>query len=122
MIIVGSNLKCADNSGCKRAKCIGLLKNKNVADVGDIIVISVKKVSSRFSKVVKGKVYRAVVVRVKKKRFSSYDGTFIMSNENAVVILGSAGDIIGTRVFGPVSRTLKKNNFSKILSLSLEVV
>ncbi|UAT42977.1 50S ribosomal protein L14 [Anaplasmataceae bacterium AB001_6] len=121
MIIAGTVLKVADNSGAKEVICIGLLKNYRVASIGDTIVISVRKIAPGSTKISKGNVYRAVVVRVKKKIFMD-DGTELSFNDNAIVILGDNGDIIGSRVFGPIPRSLKRHGFSKIVSLAFEVL
>jgi len=122
MIQMQSILKVADNSGGKRVQCIKVLggSKKRFATVGDIIKISVKEALPN-SKVQKGKVYSAVIVRTRKE-VARKDGSFIKFNDNSVVILNAAYEPIATRIFGPVARELRGKNFMKIVSLAPEVL
>jgi len=112
----------ADNSGAKWGKCIGILggSKKKYAYIGDIIVIAVKEAIPR-TKIAKGDVKRAVVVRTKKE-FRRKDGSYIRFDENAVVIINEKGDPEGTRVFGPIPREIREKGFTKIASLAPDIV
>jgi len=122
MIQVESNLDVADNSGAKRVACIKVLggSKRRYASVGDIIVVSVKEVMPH-SKVKKGAVMKAVVVRTKKEVGRS-DGSFIKFDSNSAVLLNNNGEPVGTRIFGPVARELRAAGFMKIVSLAPEVL
>jgi len=122
MIQMQTILDVADNSGARRVMCIKVLggSRRRYAGVGDIIKISVKEAIPR-GKVKKGEVYFAVVVRTK-KGVRRPDGSVIRFDENAVVLLNAQHQPIGTRVFGPVTRELRGENFMKIISLALEVL
>jgi len=122
MIQRQTQLEVADNSGAKTVSCIGIIGGsaKRYAEIGDLIVVSVKDALPE-SKVKKGTVLRAVVVRTKKEMGRS-DGTYVRFDNNAVVLLNPAGEPIGTRIFGPVARELRAKNFMKIVSLAPEVV
>ena len=122
MIQMQTRLEVADNSGAKQVQCIKVLggSHRTIATVGDVIVVSVKSAIPR-GKVKKGEVFKAVIVRVAKS-IRRPDGSYIKFDKNAVVMLSKQGEIIGTRVFGPVSRELRAKKFSKILSLAPEVL
>ena len=123
MIQMESVLSSGDNSGAKSLKCIKVLggSKKMNADVGDIIVVSVQE-SSPTSKVKKGSVQKAVVVRTKAP-INRKDGTTIRFDENACVLLkGTDSDPIGTRIFGPVAREIRNAGFIRIASLAPEVL
>ena len=122
MIQSQSILEVADNSGAKSLFCIKVLggSKRRYARVGDIIVASIKDCLPN-SKVKSGEVIRAVVVRTKKE-FRRPDGSYIRFDENACVLLNSIGEMIGTRVFGPVARELRNKQFMKIVSLAPEVL
>ena len=122
MIQVQSILKSADNSGAKRMMCIKVLggSRKRYATIGDVIVVSVKDAMPN-SKVKKGDVFRAVIVRTKKE-IRRGNGTYIRFDENAAVLLNNQLEPIGTRIFGPVARELRPKNFMKIISLAPEVL
>ena len=122
MIQVESNLDVADNSGAKRVACIKVLggSKRRSASVGDIIVVSVKEAMPH-SKVKKGAVMKAVVVRTKKEVGRS-DGSFIKFDSNSAVLLNNNGEPVGTRIFGPVARELRAAGFMKIVSLAPEVL
>ncbi|MBM3541583.1 MAG: 50S ribosomal protein L14 [Alphaproteobacteria bacterium] len=122
MIRAQSNLDVADNSGARRVECIKVLggsKRKN-ASIGDVIVVSVKEAIPR-GRVKKGDVHRAVIVRTAKE-FYRNDGSAIRFDRNAAVLIDKAGEPIGTRIFGPVTRELRGRNFLKIISLAPEVL
>jgi large subunit ribosomal protein L14 len=122
MIQVHTNLTVADNSGAKRLFCIRVLggTRRRYARVGDIIVVSVKEALPH-SKVKKGDVMRAVVVRTAKETLRP-DGSYIKFDDNSAVLINPAGDPIGTRIFGPVARELRAKRFMKIISLAPEVL
>jgi large subunit ribosomal protein L14 len=122
MIQQQSNLAAADNSGAKRLQCIKVLggSKRKYASVGDIIVVSIKEAIPR-SKVKKGEVMRAVVVRTAKE-FRRKDGSYIKFDDNAAVLITNDLEPIGTRIFGPVARELRARKFMKIVSLAPEVL
>jgi large subunit ribosomal protein L14 len=121
MIQMQTVLEVADNSGAKKVMCIKVLggSKRMIAGIGDVIRVSTKEVMPR-SKVQKGKVYYAVIVRTR-KGVSRPDGSVIRFDSNAVVLLNENKDPIGTRIFGPVTRELRKS-FMKIVSLAVEVL
>jgi large subunit ribosomal protein L14 len=121
MIQQESRLTVADNSGAKEALCIRVLggTGKRYASLGDIIVVAVKSVIPS-SDIKKGIVSKAVVVRVKKE-VRRPDGSYIRFDDNACVLLNNAGEIRGSRIFGPVARELRATNM-KIISLAPEVL
>jgi len=119
-------LKVADNSGAKTVKCIKVLGGfkKKYANLGDIIVISVQQLrnkSKSTSKVLKGGVFRALISRTK-KRYKKRDGSVFLLEENAVVLINKQGNPIGTRILGPIPKTLKKKKFMKFVSLSVGLI
>ncbi len=122
MIQQESILTVADNTGAKEIKCIRVLggSGKRYANIGDIIIASVKKVTPGGA-VKKGDVVKAVVVR---SAFGMRrdDGSYIRFDDNAAVIIRDDNNPRGTRIFGPVARELREKNFSKILSLAPEVL
>ena len=122
MIQMQSNLDVADNSGAKRVQCIKVLggSKRRFAGVGDIIVVSVKEAAPR-GKVKKGDVHRAVIVRTAKE-IRRPDGTAIRFDTNAAVLINKQNEPIGTRIFGPVTRELRTEQFMKIVSLAPEVL
>lgn len=121
MIQTETRLTVADNSGAKEALCIHVLggTGRRYASLGDIIVVSVKSVIPS-SDVKKGTVSKAVVVRTKKE-VRRPDGSYIRFDDNACVLLNNAGELRGTRIFGPVARELRATNM-KIVSLAPEVL
>ena len=121
MIQRESRLVVADNSGAKEALCIRVLggTSKRYATLGDIIVVAVKSVIPS-SDIKKGIVSKAVVVRTKKE-VRRADGSYIRFDDNACVLLNNAGEIRGSRIFGPVARELRATNM-KIISLAPEVL
>lgn len=120
MIQMQTELNVADNSGARLVECIKVLygSKKNFAGVGEIIKVVVK-VALPTGKVKKGEVHRAVIVRTKKD-IKRDDGSVIRFDDNAVVLINSQNQPIGTRVFGPVVRELR-DLFMKIVSLATEV-
>lgn len=122
MIQQESRLTVADNSGAKEVLCIRVLggTRKKYATVGDKIVVSIKNAIPS-GNVKKGSVAKAVVVRTKKEIRRS-DGSYIRFDDNAVVLLNTAGEMTGTRIFGPVARELREKQFMKIVSLAPEVL
>lgn len=122
MIQVQSNLTVADNSGAKKVCCIKVLggSKRRYATVGDLIVVSVKEAMPH-SKVKKGDVMQAVVVRTKKE-IGRPDGSFIRFDTNSAVLLNKNMEPMGTRIFGPVARELRAKSFMKIVSLAPEVL
>lgn len=117
-----TRLNVADNSGAKSLKCIKVLggTRKRYATIGDVIVCSVKEATPE-SKIKKGEVVKAVIVRTAKE-VRRTDGSYIRFDENAAVLVNNNQEPVGTRVFGPVARELRGKNFMKILSLAPEVL
>ena len=115
-------LDVADNSGARRVLCIKVLggSRRKYASLGDIIVVSVKEASPN-SKVKKGDVMKAVIVRTAKE-VGRADGSYIRFDRNALVVIDKEGNPRGTRIFGAVARELRDRNFMKIVSLAEEVV
>tara|TARA_B100002051_G_C16163814_1_gene359453 strand:+ start:101 stop:469 length:369 start_codon:yes stop_codon:yes gene_type:complete len=122
MIQQESRLKVADNSGAREVLCIRVLggTRKRYASLGDQIVGTVKAASSS-GNVKKGQVVKAVIVRTKKERRRK-DGSYIRFDDNACVIIDENKQMKGTRVFGPVARELRDNDFMKLVSLAPEVL
>jgi large subunit ribosomal protein L14 len=122
MIQAQTKLRAADNSGAKLLLCIKVLggSKRRYASVGDVIVVSVKEAMPN-SKVKKGDVMRAVIVRTAKE-VPRQDGSYIKFDENSAVLINQANEPIGTRIFGPVARELRAKNFMKIISLAPEVL
>ncbi|AZL15874.1 50S ribosomal protein L14 [Rickettsiales endosymbiont of Stachyamoeba lipophora] len=122
MIQMGTRLEVADNSGASEIECIKVLggSKKYIAGIGEIIKVSVKKAAPR-TKVKKGEIYFAVIVRIKKE-IRRPDGSFIKFDKNAAVLLNKQYEPIGTRIFGPVVRELRAGGFMKIISLAEEVL
>ena len=121
MIQTETRRNVADNSGAKEVLCIRVLggTGRRYASVGDIIVVSVKNALPG-SDVKKGTVSKAVVVRTNKE-IRRADGSYIRFDDNACVLLNNAGELRGTRIFGPVARELRATNM-KIVSLAPEVL
>ena len=115
-------LNVADNSGAKRVCCIRVLggTRRRVASIGDTVVVSVKEAIPN-SKVKKGNVVKAVIVRTKKE-LARVDGSWIRFDENAAVLINQNGEPVGTRIFGPVARELRAKRYMKIISLAPEVL
>ena len=115
-------MKVCDNSGAKEALCIRVLggTKRRYASIGDKIVVTVKNATPN-GNVKKGTVSKAVVVRTRKE-VRRQDGSYIRFDDNACVLLNEAGELKGTRIFGPVARELRDKDFMKIVSLAPEVL
>jgi len=122
MVQQESRLAVADNSGAKEVLCIRVLggTKRRYASIGDQIVVSVKSALPS-GNIKKGAVAKAVVVRTKKE-IRRNDGSYIRFDDNAVVLLNTTGEMIGTRIFGPVARELREKQYMKIVSLAPEVL
>ena len=122
MIQQETRLKVADNSGAREVLCFKVLggSRRRYASIGDLIVVTVKQAIPD-GMVKKGQVTRAVVVRTKKEIRRS-DGSYIRFDDNAAVLLNSAGEPRGTRVLGPVARELRDSGYRKIVSMAPEVI
>jgi len=121
MIQTETRLAVADNSGAKEVLCIGILggSKKKYASIGDLLMVTVKSAIPS-GDIKKGTVSRAIVVRTKKE-VRRPDGSYIRFDDNACVLLNNAGEIRGTRIFGPIPRELRDKNM-KIVSLAPEVL
>lgn len=115
-------LDVADNSGARSVRCFHVLggTRRRYGGIGDIIVVSVREAIPRAA-VKKGQVVKAVIVRTKKSARRE-DGSYIRFDRNACVLVNAQGDPVGTRIFGPVARELRKKKFMKIVSLAPEVL
>jgi large subunit ribosomal protein L14 len=122
MIQTQTLLNVADNSGARKVMCVRVLggTRKRYAQIGDIIVVSIKEALPQ-SKVKKGDVMKAVIVRTQNS-YKRSDDTWVRFDENAAVILANSGEPVGTRIFGPVARELRNQGFMKIISLAPEVL
>jgi large subunit ribosomal protein L14 len=122
MIQQESRVNVADNTGAKEVLCIRVLggTKKRYATVGDKIIVTVKSALPS-GEAKKGMVSKAVVVRTKKE-IRSFDGSYIRFDDNACVLLNAAGELRGTRIFGPVARELREKQYMKIVSLAPEVL
>ena len=121
MIHMQTVLNVADNSGAKKVACIKVLggSKRRYAGVGDVIVVSVKEAIPN-SKVKKGDVMKAVIVRTAKETRRP-DGSFLKFDDNSAVLINNQLEPVGTRIFGPVARELRAKQFMKIISLAPEV-
>lgn len=117
-----SVLSVADNSGAKKVKCIKVIggSKRRYAGIGDIVVVSIREAMPN-SKVKKGDVHHAVIVRTAKE-IARKDGSYIRFDGNAAVLVDGARNPVGTRIFGPVARELRAKNYVKIISLAPEVL
>jgi large subunit ribosomal protein L14 len=122
MIQMQTKLLAADNSGAKKLQCIKVLggSKRKYAYLGDEIVVSVKEAIPN-SKVKKGSVLRAVIVRTKKET-KRPDGSYVRFDDNSAVLISQQNEPLGTRIFGPVARELRAKNYMKIISLAPEVI
>jgi large subunit ribosomal protein L14 len=122
MIQMQTSLEAADNSGARRLVCIKVLggSQRRYAGIGDVVKVAVKEAIPR-GKVKKGELYNAVIVRTK-KGVRRADGSLIRFDKNAAVLLNNQLQPIGTRIFGPVTRELRVENFMRIVSLAPEVL
>jgi large subunit ribosomal protein L14 len=122
MIQPETRLSVADNSGAKEVSCIKVLggSKRRYASLGDIIVVSIKEAIPG-SKVKKGDVAKAVIVRTVKE-VGRVDGSYIKFDDNSAVLINTNREPVGTRIFGPVARELRARRFAKIVSLAPEVI
>ena len=122
MVQMNSYLNVADNSGAKRVQCVKVLggSKRRTAGIGDVIVVAVKDALPN-APVRRGNVERAVIVRTKKEHRRS-DGTYIRFDDNACVIIDAQKNPKGKRIFGPVARELREEDYMKIVSLAPEVL
>ena len=122
MIQIYTMLDVADNSGAKRVMCFHVVggSRKRYATLGDVIVVTVKEAIPQAT-VKKGDVAKAVVVRTTKE-VRREDGSYIKFDRNAAVLINAQGEPMGTRIFGPIARELRRKKFTKILSLAPEVI
>lgn len=122
MIQVQTILNVCDNSGAKNALCIRVLggTRRRYASVGDIIVVAVQDVIPT-GDLKKGTVSKALIVRTKKE-IRRADGSYIRFDDNACILLSNAGEMRGSRIFGPVARELRATEYTKVVSLAPEVL
>jgi len=122
MIQMQTILEVADNTGARRASCIGVLgrSGKRYAEIGDVVRVNIKE-SSPDAVVKKGEKARGVVVRTR-AAIRRKDGSYLKFDGNALVIIDDQDNPRGTRIFGPVARELREKNFMKIVSLAPEVI
>ena len=122
MIFLKTILDVADNTGAKKASCIGVLGKKNCffAVIADTVTVNIKE-SAPGAAVKKGEKSKAVIVRTK-KAIRRPDGSYLRFDRNAAVLIDDQGNPKGTRVFGPVARELRDKDFMKIISLAPEVI
>ncbi len=122
MIQMQTVMNAADNSGARRLYAIKILggSKRKYATLGDVVVVSVREAIPK-SKVKKGDVVRAVIVRTAKE-VRRRDGSYIKFDGNAAVIINNQNEPVGTRIFGPVARELRARQFMKIVSLAPEVL
>jgi len=122
MIQTQTVLNVADNSGAKKAMCIKVLggSKRKYATIGDVIVVAVKSAVPN-SKIKKGNVEKAVIIRTHKE-VRRADGSYIRFSDNAAVIIDEKYEPVATRIFGPVARELREHGYTKIVSLAKEVL
>ena len=122
MIQMQTNLTVADNSGAKTVQCIKVIggSHRRYATIGDVIVVAVKDAIPT-STIKKGSVEKAVIVRIAKE-YRRPDGTYIRFDDNACILLNNAGEMRGSRIFGPVARELRATQYTKVVSLAPEVL
>lgn len=122
MIQIESVIDVADNSGARKLCCLKVLggSKRRYAGIGDVIVVSVSECMPN-SKIKKGQVMKAVIVRTK-KGVRRHDGSLIRFDSNSAVLIGADRNPIGTRIFGPVARELRWKKFLRIVSLAPEVL
>ncbi len=122
MIQPQTMVEVADNTGAKKAQCIRVLGGsaQKYARLGDVVVVAIKDATPE-GNVKKGEVHRAVVIRTTKEQRRP-DGSYIKFDRNSVVLLRPSGEPLGTRIFGPVARELRRKGFMRIISLAPEVL
>lgn len=118
-----SRCKVSDNTGAKVALVIRVLggSKKRYASLGDSVIVTIKEAISGGGIVKKGQVVKAIIIRTKKKTRRK-DGSYISFDDNACVLINPSGEIMGTRVFGPVARELRDKEYMKVISLAQEVL
>ncbi|WP_113738246.1 50S ribosomal protein L14 [Blattabacterium clevelandi] len=118
-----SRCRVSDNSGAKEALIIRVLggSKKKYAFLGDSIVVTIKSAISSGGIIKKGQISKAIIIRTK-KRTRRKDGSYISFDDNACVLINPSGEMMGTRVFGPVARELRDLEYMKIISLAQEVL
>ncbi|WP_185869420.1 50S ribosomal protein L14 [Blattabacterium cuenoti] len=118
-----SRCRVSDNTGAKEALIIRVLggTKKRYASLGDSVVITIKIAVSGSSTIKKGQISKAVIIRTK-NRIRRKDGSYISFDDNACVLINTSGEMLGTRVFGPVARELREKEYMKIISLAQEVL
>jgi len=122
MIQIGTHVIVSDNSGARKAMCIGLYNGfqSSFAGVGDTILVTVKRLRSKrrnLSKAKKGSIYKALIIRVK-VIYKNYNSSYSF-NENSIVLLNQKNKLLGTRIFGALPKKLRYTKFSKLITLSL---
>jgi len=133
MIQVQTILKVSDNSGAKTVKCIKVLdkssnSNKDFASIGDAILVSVRSIRKNLSnsnskrKVQKGQIYKAIVIRTKKGISSRKTGHSLSFDSNEAVLLNNQDNLIGSRIFGPITREIRALNYRKLMSQSKKLL
>lgn len=122
MIQNRSMLNITDNSGAKKAMVIGIPRqsNQKFARIGDIVTVTIKKASS-MGTVKESEIVKVLIVRTRKEKRRS-DGSYVRFDDNAGVVIDTAGNPKGTRVFGPIAREIREKGYMKIISLAQEVV
>jgi len=122
MIMMRTVLDVADNTGAKKASCIGVIgrSGRRYADIGDIVTCNVKEATPDAA-VKKGEVAKGVIVRTRSS-IKRADGSSLKFDRNAIVLIDAQNNPRGTRIFGPVARELREKNFLKIVSLAPEVI
>ena len=125
MIQVGTSLKVMDNSGAREVQCIGVLKGykQRYATIGDIVTVSIKKLRTRrraFSKVKKGDVVKAIIVRVKKQLKTKFG--FMSFFENAAILITSQNKLIGTRIFGALPKSFRYTKHMRLAFLAVGLI
>jgi large subunit ribosomal protein L14 len=120
MIQRESILKVADNSGAKLVKCIKILNGARYANIGDKILVSVRSCTSK--NIQKGQIFKALVIRTKKGVRNRKYRHLISFNSNDVVLIQGEENLIGTRIFGPITRELRQKNYRKILSKAKQML
>lgn len=118
-----SRCKVSDNTGAKEVLIIRVLggTKKRYASLGDSVIVTIKEAISGGGIVKKGQVAKAIIIRTKKKTRRK-DGSYISFDDNACVLINPSGEIMGTRVFGPVARELRDKEYMKVISLAQEVL
>ena len=131
MIQTQTILKVADNSGAKTVKCIGFVDTHSCARIGDCIIVSVRSLSRAGAKdgskvnagktkavIKKGQIFKALVIRTKQGILNRKYGHKLFFEENSVILINNQGNLVGSRIFGPITRELRVKNFRNILSYS----